>query len=189
MDFLSRLFLESQLMLGAILAVAIFVLLVHWRRTLKPRPLLIGLAVSIILLIVQAAVVTRRERADIIMTRIEKAVLVSKADGVGAEISARFRVETPEMDRARFVELVRVYMQRVDVRTLARRKLEVVSGTPERFEALVSYFAEINAGDYSGPAQSRWRIIFVKEADRWRIISIEPTMLNRQTVAGWRSLH
>jgi hypothetical protein len=187
-DFLVRLLFESTLMLGGCLAVLLFVLLAHWRRRLQPRPLLIGLALSVVLLVVQALVVTRREHADRIMARIEADVLASQTDAIAAALSTEFLVAEPEMDREKFVRLVERYMQRVDVRTLTRRALDIEASETDRFQLYVSYLADISAPNLNSLVLSRWRISFAKEDDGWRILSIEPTQLDRTPIRGWRGL-
>ena len=175
-------------MLGGGLAVILFVLLVHWRRTLKPRPLQIGLAIAVVLLIVQAAVVTRWEHADRIMQRIEAAVLASQPEPIEATLSEHFHIAETGWDRADFIRIVRSYMSWVDVHSLSRRKLEVTRNEPESFQIYISYFADASTSDYRHVGLSRWLIQFAHEADGWRIISIEPTQLDRTTVRGWRGL-
>jgi hypothetical protein len=187
-DFLVRLLFESTLMLGGCLAVILFVLLVYWRRTLKPRPLLIALALTVILLIVQAAVVTRWEHADRILQRIEAGVLASQPEAIAAALSGRFHIAETNWDDEEFLDRVRRYMQAVDVRTLTRRALEIEESNADRFQIYVSYWADISTRDFAGGLLSRWRIVFVVEEHGWRIISIEPTELGRVTIGGWRGL-
>jgi hypothetical protein len=187
-DFLVRLLFESTLLLGGCLAVILFVLLVHWRRTLKPRPLLIGLVIAVVLLIVQAVVVTRWERADRIMQRIEAAVLASQPEPIEATLSGRFHIAETGWNRADFIRIVRSYMSRVDVHSLSRRTLEVTAEQPDSFQIYVSYLADASTQDYRHMGLSRWLIQFIHEEDGWRIISIEPTELDRTTVRGWRGL-
>ena len=188
MDFLARLLFESTLLLGGCLAVILFVLLVHWRRTLKPRPLLIGLAIAALLLIVQAAVVTRWEHADRIMKQIEAAVLASQPEPIAMTLSSRFRIADMDWDDEEFLDRVRRYMQAVDVRTLRRRALEIEKNETDRFQTYVSYLADVGTRQVNGLVLSRWRIVFVEEDRAWRIISIEPTQLDRTTVSGWQGL-
>lgn len=188
MNSLVWFFFESTLALGGCLAVVLFVLLVHWRRRLQPRPLLIGLVVSIVLLITQALVVTRREVAQRIMRGIEVGVIASRPDAIAAALSSRFRVSEPEMDRGEFLDLVERYMQRVDVRTLYQRALKVTTSEGSTFEISVSYLADVTQRSYSGAVLSRWSIVFTREDGGWRILSIEPTMLQRDPIDGWSDL-
>ncbi len=187
-DFLVWLLFESTLLLGGCLGVMLFVLLVHWRRTLQPRPLLIGLALAVVLLIAQAAVVTRKEHADRIMERIETAVLASQPEVIAGTLSTRFRIEKPEMDGEQFTDLVRAYMQWVNVRSLSRTALTIEESRDDTFRASLSYLGEVTARDFTGLVQSRWNITFVRDQDGWHILSIEPTMLQRQTIKGWGDL-
>ena len=187
-DFLVRLLFESTLMLGGCLAVMLFVLLVYWRRTLKPRPLLYGLGLAVVLLIVQAAVVTRWEHADRIMKRIETAVLASQPDDIAATLSPRFHITDPDWDADEFLARVRQYMQAVHVRTLNRRALDIEENQPDRFQIYVSYWADISGRSYASGTLSRWLIVFAREEQGWRIINIEPTHMDRITIRGWRAL-
>ena len=189
MESLTWFFLESVIALGATLVVVMFILLVYWRRTLRVKPFLIGGALAVILLIVQAAVVTQRERADRMMRRIEAAVLESKPKGVEAELSERFHAEPPEMDRARFTELVKMYMEQVDVRTLHRLQLEMTEQQADHFIAELSYMADISARDFNGTVTSRWRLRFEHESEGWRIVNIIPIKLNTANIRGWEDLH
>jgi hypothetical protein len=188
MDSLIWLFFESTLALVGCLAVLLFVLLVHWRRGGRPRGLLIVLGVSVVLLLVQALVVTRREHADRIMKRIEVDVVASRPDAIAAALSARFRIAEPEMDRSEFLDLVRRWMQRVDVHTLTRRGLRIQASDGDTFLISIGYWADISGPDFSGTVTSRWEIEFVHEEDGWRILSIEPIELDHRPVAGWRNL-
>ena len=188
MDTLKWLFFESTPALGGCLAVVLFLLLVHWRRTLKPRAFLTGLAVAAILLIVQAIVVTHGEHASRIMATIELEVLASRPDGLAPFLSERFYIEDADWDRAEFLQRVRDYMERVDVRTLTRRKLEVEKNDGEQFQIYISYLADINTQDFDRPVLSRWRITFVHEANHWRILTIIPVSIDQTPTGGWRGV-
>ena len=160
MDTLAWLLLESTLALGSLLFVMLFVFLVHWRKTLKPRPFLISLGVAGILLVVQSTVVTRREHADRIMKGIETAVLDSRVDSIRAALASGFRIRETDWSAADFVEVVRDWMRVVDVRTLRRRALRIEGSLDDRFEIYVSYMADVAHRSYSGTTLSRWIITF-----------------------------
>ena len=188
LDLMNWLLFESTPALGGCLAILLFVLLVHWRRTLQPRPLLIGLTLAIALLTVQAVVVTRQEHADRIMNAIERDVLVSRTDAITAALSDRFRITETDWDRHDFLDRVRQYLQAIDVRTLDRRMLEIETSEADTFQITVSYLADISGRDYAGAVLSRWKIDFVHTSNGWRILSIEPTQLNRAVIHGWKGL-
>lgn len=181
-------FFESTLALGGCLAVVLFLLLVHWRRTLKPRALLIGLALTIILLIVQAAVVTRREHADRIMKQIEIDLVASRPDALAAALSDRFHIAETNWDRAQFTDVVKRYLSWIDIVTLTRRALEVESSEQDRFETYVSYLADVSTADFRYVGLSRWLIEFVREDDDWRIQSIMPVSIDRTPTGGWKGV-
>jgi len=188
MAFCKWFFLESTLALAGCLAVVLFALLVRWRRTLRPRPLLIGLGLAAALLIVQAAVVTRREHADRIMRQIESDLVASRVDALAGALSARFQIPQTGWDRERFIGIARRYLAWIDIHTLTRRALEVQRSEPERFEIYVSYLADASTEDFRYVGLSRWLIAFVREEGKWRIVEIQPTELDRRPVAGWSKL-
>ncbi len=188
MDSLIWLFFESTLALGGCLVLLLFVLLVHWRRGGRPRPLQIALGLAVLLLLVQALVVTRREHAGRILSRIEKDVVASRTGAIAAALSTRFHVAEPEMDRDKFLELVRRAMRRVDVHTLTQRGLKIQASASDTFEISVTYWADVSTPEYRGMTPSRWKIVFVREEGGWRILTVEPIELNRIPVAGWRGV-
>ena len=165
-----------------------FVLLVHWRKTLRPRLFLIGLCMTVVLLSVQTAVVTRRERADRTMREIETAVLDSRADGIRPWLARSFHINETNWDTNDFINEVREWMRAVDVRTLHRRALRVEDSADDAFQVYISYIAEIRHPNYNGRTLSRWWITFTRESGGWRISEIQPVELNRQNLSGWRSL-
>jgi hypothetical protein len=179
---------ESTLALGAILGLAVFALLVHWRRMLKPRPFLIGLGLSVALLIVQAAVVTRREHAERIMRAVERDIVASRSAALSAALSDRFRIAETGWDRADFLDLVERYMARVDVRTLRRRRLEIRRSEGNEFQIYVSYLADVSGRDFGTTVLTRWFITFVRENGAWRIVTIEPSEFDNRSVGGWRNI-
>jgi len=188
MDTLKWFFFESTLALGGCLAVVLFVLLVYWRRTLRPRPLLIGLAVGAVLLAVQALVVTQREHAVRIMDGVERDVVASQPHNLGRYLSDHFRIEETGWDKQRFLDRVREYMTRVEIRTLTRQRLEVEESSADRFQISVSYLASISTRDIAAPVLSRWLIVFVREGGPWRIQTIVPVALDRRPVSGWKGI-
>ena len=101
MAWLTWFALESTLALAAALFTANFTLLVMWRRTGRGRPLLAGLAVSILLLAIQGFVVTRREHAGRLLRTIERDLLTAQTTGLSAALADDFR--TARMDKGSFL--------------------------------------------------------------------------------------
>ncbi len=188
MDWLRWFFLESVPALVGVLGVVLFVLLVYWRRGASPRPLLVGLLAGAAMLILQAVVVTPREHADAIMNRIEADVRASRVDAIRDALSPAFQIESPHWGREEFLDVVRGYMRRVDVRTLTRRLFELSERKTDGFRLTVSYLADIRARDFSGAVLTRWRIDFERREDGWRIRRIVPLEINHQIIRGWRGL-
>jgi len=188
MGLLVWLLFESTLALVGCLVVVLFVLLVYWRRTLRPRPLLIGLAAAVVLLVVQALVVTRKEHADRIMQRIEADIIASRVDDLRAALSARFHIAEMDWDRSEFIDVVEGYMSWIDVISLTRRRLAVEGGEGDRFHIYISYLADVSTNDFRYSGLSRWLIEFVHEEGGWKIVEIQPTEMDRRSIGGWGSL-
>ena len=188
MTFITWLFYESTPALAGLLFVVLFVLLVYWRRTLRRGPFQIGAIVAIALLIVQALVVTKPERAGRIMKRVEAAVLSSNSAALADELSERFLISETGWRRAEFMEVVRRYLSWMDVYGLRRRKLEIVEVEPERFQIYVSYLVDARTKDFAWKGLSRWLITFALDDDDWRIVEIEPNDMGQFPVRGWRAL-
>jgi len=186
--FITWLFYESTPALAGLLFVVLFVLLVYWRRTLRRGPFQIGAIVAIALLIVQALVVTKPERAGRIMKRVEAAVLSSNSAALADELSERFLISETGWRRAEFMEVVRRYLSWMDVYGLRRRKLEIVEVEPERFQIYVSYLVDARTKDFAWKGLSRWLITFALDDDDWRIVEIEPNDMGQFPVRGWRAL-
>ncbi len=175
---------ESRAALAALLGVVLFVLLVHWRRSGRPRPLLLGLAAAVLLLVVQALVVTKREHARRILSAIEQDIVASRTTALAAALAPDF--DFPE-GRAGFLELVDHELARIDVRYLERWWLRVERDEGERFTVVVEYSADI-AGVYAGTFQSGWELTFVNTADGWRVQQIRPRHLAGMGNVNWSSI-
>ncbi len=188
MDTLRWFFFESTIALGAVLFLFAFGLLVYWRRGGSPRPLLVALLVGVVLLIVQAAVVTPREWADRLMRQVQIDVLASQTQRMAGVLAPSFRITDEDWGRDDFLELVRSYYRRLTVRSLRRRLFEVGKVRDDVFTLTVSYLAEVETRDFSGPVLSRWEIEFVRSDGVWRIGSIRPVEINHRPVQRWRRL-
>jgi len=185
--WLTWLLFESPLALGILLFVVVFALLVHWRRTGRPRAFLVGLVLAAALMGVQAAVVTQREHADRVMRVVELAVRSGRVEPLARSLSAGFYAA--DMDRDAFVELTRAFMNEVRVRTLTRspRTIELTDSRSDRFTVRIGYFAIVESRDFDRPLPSSWSITFSRESNAWTISEIEPITVNHRAVK-WREL-
>jgi hypothetical protein len=187
MDTLQWILLESRLALGVIVALALFALVVHWRRTLRARPLLIGLGVAFGLFVLQTAVTTRREHAASLLGRLEQRVVESDADGILPLLSPGFRAGSWDADE--FLEFVRAQMRWLDVASVRRTRTEFVESNADAFAAEVAYTATVSAEQFRGFVESVWWIEFGRTADGgWGISGIEPRSLNRVGIRDWETL-
>lgn len=177
MQTLQWFFLESTAALGVTVFIALFWLLVHWRRSGNVRPLLIGLAVSIVLLIIQALVTTQREHADQILGRIERDVRQARSSALAEALAPDFI--SVSLKRDPFLALVNERLQHIAIRWLHRTSLEL---EPEGagFVARAGYLAEVSFDNDAGGFASQWTFHFAQRDGRWRITAIDlPKIANR----------
>ena len=191
MEWIVWLFLESTGALAALLGVVLFVLLVHWRRGGRPRPLLIGLGLVVLLLAVQTLVVTRREHAARTMNRVTTDLLLSKTDALAAALAPSFSVADADgytLDRDEFVALVADQLQATDIRWVECTGLELTRGEGEQFAVSVSYWAEVVTHDFSRALRSRWAITFRRTPEGWKITDIQPEHIDGLIDPSWRGI-
>jgi len=186
-SWLAWVFLESPAALGVAVGTALFVLLVHWRRSGRPRALVIGLLVAGALFLIQGLVETRREAGLRLLTVIEEAVRRGDAGPVSATLAPTF--EAGGRDRAAFVAYVNRWLGRVRVRMLERSwpppRVEESAG--DRFVLSVRYVADL-AGEYAGTLPSAWRLTFVRTAGGWRLEGVEATYIAGLRDVSWPAI-
>jgi hypothetical protein len=185
-DTLVWLLFESIVALGIILALVNFFLLVHWRRSGRPRPLLIGLAASLVLLVVQGLVVTKREHAAAILQRVEADLLAARVDALDRALSAGFRAGSWDHDG--FVDFARRQLELVKIHWLRRSSPRVEQSQKDRFVVSVGYLADVTVQGFVGAVRSRWRITFMREGDEWRVETIDPPEIERHQYCNWRQV-
>ena len=173
---LTWVFLESPVALAVVLGLAIFGLLVHWRRSLNPRPLLVGLGVALILLFVQRSVITQREHAGIMLDAIQKDLLESRPDAIERSLADPF--QAGEMDRDEFLNVVKTQLRKVRIHQLSRGSMRLTQSENDAFRVQTSFSARVDSTDYgANVVPSTWQLDFVKTAEGWRIRQIEPISL------------
>lgn len=183
MDLLKWILFESSVALGVLCGLALFALLVHWRRRLRPRPLLIGLAVTVALFIAQATVVTDRERVFEIMRPIERAIVAGRVEPLGRALSPRF--VAGERDREEFLDYVERQFDRGEVHSVRLRDVQVEQSESGRFTAILRYSADVEMREHKGYLPTAWLIRFVREEEGWRIEAIEPRRIGLMQVGDW----
>jgi hypothetical protein len=186
MSVLTWFFFESVPALAAPLGVALFVLLVYWRRGGSARPLLMGLAAAAALLLTQQLVVTQREQAGRILKTIETDIVVSKTTALAAALAPEF--DARGLDRDAFLDLVRRQLEHVKVRWVDRWQLAVRESASERFVAEVTYSADITADVYSGPATGTWAITFIRTPAGWKIDCVQPIRIGDMSDPSWHDI-
>lgn len=184
MDTFAWLFFESSIALGIVLGLVLFGLLVHWRRTLQPRPLLIGLVVALGLLVVQKLVITHREHAGAIMTQIERDIVNTRTGALARLLAADF--VAGERDRDVFLAFVRAQMNLIRVHSVRRGSIRITARDAGTFTAVIGYSAMITTGGFVQQLlPTTWRIWFVREADGWKIQRILPVRIGGQEIPTW----
>lgn len=186
MPWVSWFLLESTAALGAALFTVDFVLLVIWRRTGRRRPLLIGLALTAALLLLQTAVVTRREQAVRILKHIERDLIAARTTTLAQCLSPDF--QAGNMNATAFVDFVARHYEWLRIRSLNRGRVVVQESQPGSFIIQVPYRADIVAEQYAGLVRTRWRITITKTDRGWRIRQIEPTYIEGLAGPDWEQL-
>lgn len=183
MDWLIWLLFESLLALAIVLFIIDFCLLVYWRRRGRARPLLIGLTLSVVLLIVQALVVTRTEQAQRVLAGIEDDILHAHTEHLAAALAPDFTAG--RMDAREFVAFVQRQYDHVRVRALNANQWQIRDDGPGRFVASVAYQGDIVLNEYAGMIRTRWDITFIRTDAGWRILAIEPTYIDGLEPPYW----
>lgn len=186
MRFLEWLFLESTPALAIPLALTVFWLLVHWRRGGSARPFQISAAAMVILLSIQAWVVTPLERAQIVMSAVERDIEASRTTALRNALSANFRAD--EWDREQFIEFVRQMLAEAHVRSVGRNGFEIRERGAGRFVLYASYLSQMALDGNVGVLDSAWLIRFERIDGEWWIASIDPVRLNRTNIADWEQI-
>lgn len=184
---LTWIFLESTTALAILLGLALFGLVVYWRNTLRPRPLLIGLVVSAVLLIVQAVVHTPREIAADVLDPVATDLAMGRTARLAAELTEDFRAG--DMDRRQFLAFAERMLERVDIHVARSTSFEIVNRSSDGFDAVASYLANVTVrGAQAGYVPSRWRVRFERRAGVWRITAIEPVEIMNRPMRDWNQV-
>jgi hypothetical protein len=183
MEWITWFLFEDWRPLGAVLFVVDFALLVYWRRSGKVQPLLIALGVTVVLLVLQVLVVTRREYALRIMAGIEHDVVTAHTDALAESLAPGFRAGN--MDRDEFVAFVRRQYDKVRVREVNCSSFRVRRSEADEFVVAADYQGEITVTEYAGLIRTRWEITFVRVEGGWQISAIEPVYIDGVAESGW----
>lgn len=187
MGWMRWLFLESFPALAVALFLVNFFLLVYWRRSNRPRPLLIGLAAAIMLLGIQGLVVTRHEHSARALNAIVREIPLRRIDALAAALAADF--DGDGMDRDAFVEFAQAGLDRVRIEQLHRTRLEIVRSEGDEFVVEVVYLSDTLIGEvFDGYLKSEWEVTFVRRAGEWRIGGIRALEINNVPVEDIREL-
>lgn len=187
MGWIRWLLLESFAALAIGLFLVNFFLLVYWRRSGRPRPLLIGLGAAVIMLCVQNLVVTRQEHAGRILGGIEREIPAAAVAALAAALSDDF--ECDGMDAEEFVAFAEAGLRRVDVDMLRRMGLEIGESGGSRFVARVVYLSDVRVAElFDRIVKTVWDVTFVQAGGRWRIAGVRAIQVGDEQVDDIREL-
>jgi hypothetical protein len=186
MAWVTWLLFESQVALLATLGTILFVLLVHWRRSGKVVPLLVGLVTSVGLLVMQGLVETRRELADRLLTPVEQETVLGQDQSLRALVAPDFRAGS--MTRDAFLSWVRTRLEDRPISSLRRLEMRVVESESDRFRISNRY--EIQATVGRAGVQLGYATVafeFRKTPTGWALVDLPPPMRAGRSMAEWNS--
>ncbi len=186
MSWLTWILLESKLALAIPLGTTLFALLVHWRRGGNPRPLLVGLAASIILFTLQTLVVTKREHAGQTLDAIAADLIAGRTTALQAALAPSF--QTDNLDRDAFLRFVADRLRQTDILWARRTRLHIEPSAADRFTAIAAYTAEIQVAGIPMHFPSTWAITFQRVIDDWQITDIRCRALDEARNLSWRDI-
>ncbi|MCP4248972.1 MAG: nuclear transport factor 2 family protein [bacterium] len=166
-------------MLVPLLAVALFLLLVYWarRRTQAARRILaVGFAVAALLVVVQALVVTDRERLVQVSRDLADACRRADLEAFAAYVSPGFQSDpgAGTWDREALVGNLERILHRYQIEELSLRSFEF---DLDESPAVVRFAATcriITTEQIIGHIFSRWELHFEPGPQGWRVVNIRP---------------
>jgi hypothetical protein len=175
-DFFRAVLFEQPLYLIPILVAVQFVLIRVWarRRTVRTaRAVWIGLTVAVLLLVMQALVVTHRERVILICRAMAAAVEDGDVSAIASHVAERFAAEG--YDQTAFVSRLTDTLTRVHVEDA---KLSAFAVTVEGGRTARAVFTAsarlIFPESTTYRSASRWEVHFERIAGAWRMVSVKP---------------
>ncbi|MGE3180378.1 MAG: hypothetical protein AB7N71_02010 [Phycisphaerae bacterium] len=186
MQWIAFVFLESPLSLAIVAFCALFVLLVYWRRTLKPRPLLVGLLITVVAFGVQHFVETRREWAA-------KTLEIIEAEATRAQLTTLQTVADPnfnagDLDRETFFELAAMRLQQYPIREIDRKALELATSSDDRFTVRGRYRVLGDFGNIGSSFGCTVEFEFIRRDDGWRLLNMPPPSIATHSFPSWRGV-
>jgi hypothetical protein len=138
----------------------------------------VGFVVFPLLILLQALVVTDRERLVSICHAMAQAVQKGDVGGVAEHVSPQFLNQDPQGGRSigkvQLIETLEQLLSRYDVEEPRLRQFEVeVAGA----EAVVRFTAScriITSDEIIAPMGSAWELSFARAEGSWRVIDIRP---------------
>lgn len=186
MDVLKFVLFESPIALLIPCALVLFFLLVRWRQGRSARPLLIGLAVTGALWLMQSLVVTHREAGSAVLREIETELLGGRLGALDRSVALDF--QSQGLDRDEFLDFAHAQLNRVTIHWLQRLSTRVEWSQENRFALSVRYLSDVTRDDFRSSFRTGWRIIFDRRDGGWKIVNIEPVEIPGVNSNQWRNI-
>jgi hypothetical protein len=174
--FLRAVLFEQPLYLIPILVIVLFVLVRVWarRRTARTaRAVWIGLAVAVLLLVMQALVVTHRERIVLVCRAMATAVQDGDVPAIASHVADGFEAEG--YDKTAFVSRLKQTLTRVHVEDAKLGGFEVTVEGGRTARAVFTASARLILPDsVTYRSASRWDVHFERISGVWRMVSVKP---------------
>lgn len=190
MDFLTRLFFESPILLG-LFSFLLFAVVLLGRRYLESdamrrRSIPMVLALIAALFIMQSLVVTQREQVRVQLRAFVDAFVAEDAAAAGAIVSESF--DSEGMNREDFLQHVRGWFELIDVRDprFSRRDI-TIDGRRATLHLAVSATVSIR-GETGQTHFGVWMFDWWLEDGAWRISGIRPVSIDMQPITSLNQL-
>ncbi len=188
-DFVRCTLFESPLRLG-VLSFAAFAVVLLWRRRWTGWGSRYGLPLTLAgiaaLFVVQSLVVTERERVMEALEAVVASVEAADAHGLASKFSRDY--EADGLDRDGVLELIEGLWRHIRVRDTRRTSVEVRIEDSSAEMKLAARATVSVRGAVGEPHWGRWRILWRREGDAWRITALTPEMIDNIPVRSLREL-
>ncbi len=189
-DFLSHLFLESPIYLGAfsfLLFAVVLLLRVRWEAPAARRYALpLTLLAIALLFVLQKLVVTQRESLIDALEALVRAVEREDLAALGGFISDGY--DSEDLDREKFLEHASAGLQAHDIRDVRLSRFDATFDGPIARLTFAARATVSYRGQIGQPTLTRWRIDWVREQDAWKITAVRPIQINGMPFDSLRGL-
>lgn len=177
-------FLDDTYALPLTAGLVVFALSVAWhlRRTRRSATVLgVGIAVAVLLLVVQKIVVTDREAIDRMVRRLAVAVETKDFDIVAQLIDEDFGTDGGR--KADFIAAIKATLTRFEIEG-ARLHAMKIDIAEDHATVEFGVLCRLRFSGFDRPSTSRWSLGLVRRGAGWRVREIDPLEIDGQKIAG-----